>query len=60
MKHRAKVSVAPITGLGMMAKTADSLGKNASTIRIIPVAKATALLVTPVAMERPILDEDVD
>ena len=49
-----------MTGDGMAAKTAASSGRNASAIRRSPAGSATARLVAPVAIERPMFDEKVD
>ena len=49
-----------MTGWGIAAKKADSLGKNASRIRIAPIGRAMLRLVAPVAMDRPTLLENVD
>jgi len=37
MKLTAKISEAPMIGVGMMTKIEANLGKKASTIRMIPV-----------------------
>ena len=43
----------------MTTRTIDSMGKQAKTMNKAPALKATHRLVTPVAMESPILLDDV-
>ena len=52
--------IAPITGSGITAKKAASLGKNARRIIRMPQGMAMERLVAPVARERPTLLEKVD
>src|SRR5688572_31706251 len=52
--------MAPITGGGMIVKTAARPGMNANKIRMTPQGKAIWRLVAPVAIERPTLLEKVD
>src|SRR5262245_26220742 len=60
MKQTVKSKRAPITGLGMIANDAASLGTKAKTIRIAPQANPIRRLVAPVAMDRPTLALEVD
>jgi len=60
MKATAKMSIAPMTGSGMMAKIDESLGQNAKMISRPPVAKAMTRQVAPVAMESPTFVDEVD
>src|SRR5215510_3866737 len=60
MKQTVKSSRAPITGLGMIANDAASLGTKAKPIRIPPQANPIRRLVAPVAIDRPTLALEVD
>src|SRR5262245_11167392 len=60
MKQTVKSKRAPITGLGMIANDAASLGTKSNTIRIPPQANPIRRLVAPVAMDRPTLALEVD
>ena len=60
MEQSTKISVDPITGLGIIANRVESFGKKASRMRIGPMAKAMTRLVVPVAIESPKLEKDVD
>jgi hypothetical protein len=58
MNAAVKRSAAPITGLGISAIAMATLGKNASTAKMPPMAQATRRLETPVAVVKPRLDAE--
>src|SRR6266568_1766062 len=49
-----------MTGAGITENAAASLGKQARAIRTSPAGRAIARLVTPVAIDKPTLLENVD
>ena len=59
IKHPLKMSAAPRTGFGISARAFVSIGKNASTIKIIPATMLIDLLSTLVAPANPMLLDDV-
>lgn len=60
IKQATYTSTAPVTGAGITENAAASFGKQARATRMSPAGKATARLVTPVAIDNPTLLEKVD